>query len=296
MAFLAPFVANHMRKQLPWLIAYAVIILIAIILIIIGIVYLSNNNYGKGFGYFIPGLVLGGTGGYLMYQLREANNPINIAKNAANSVASIFGRGEDEIDYDGCTVADVNEEDCGCTTRGAFEGGEQYDEDLNELDYLESSDEEGENPFEEVEEEEEEEEEVEKKLPSRKLQRSSKKTTKKVTKKSHKIKRGGDEGTVLSELKSLLEVLKTDDNSDAIDLLLRKVEEVKTEELDYDKVLDVLDEIISVKDTLIEGYKALEDTEVINEYIDNMLAAIGDAEDKAEALSDKINNIKNIMQ
>lgn len=226
-------VANSAVRIGWWVALLAVVI--ALILIIISMTYFTKGNSSTGTGYLIAGSVIGILGGWGMWYTNEGLGGILVSR-AKNGTAGKFLKkiGLGEYDFDGETVKDMNEPDCGCSVDGGREY-EEFDEDINEMDYVESSDDEEENPFEDEEEEregkrkeerEEKREEKKKKEKKDNIDQEEIKTTKKKSKKVS-FKKGGDEN-ILDMLKSIAKMLKADE----LEEKLAKEEEVKIA-LDY---------------------------------------------------------------
>lgn len=121
-----------------WLSILAIVI--ALVLIIVSVYCLYKQYYKTGLGLFVTSLLMSGGA---FYTIHRVNMPTGeYIKDAYNRRgAKLFGKiGQGE--FDGETVMDVKYDD-GCGCNGGKE--EDFDEDINELDYIESSDDEAEN-------------------------------------------------------------------------------------------------------------------------------------------------------
>jgi hypothetical protein len=208
-------VASKVVGLVWWVCLFAVII--ALILIIVSISYYVKGNSSAGLGFLITGGILGGAGGFGMWYTNQGLGGILVSR---MKQLGIKGRGEYE--FDGETVTDVPKSNCSTTGGREYE---EFDEDINELDYLEESDEDEENPFEE-ENEAEAEKEVEKKEIEKLQKPRNKKKSKKV---SFKKTVGKEEDTTIDHLKSILELLGAENLFESkdveIDDLLDKIQE-----------------------------------------------------------------------
>ena len=132
--------ASKIKKLVWWVTVFA--ILIALVLIIMSIYSYAKGNKSAGTGLLITGGILGLIAAPINYYSGRSLDSILLEQSKGGRfLKNILGKGE-EFDE---TVVNVGG-DCGCTTRGG--DPEEFDEDVNELDYVESSDEDDENPYE----------------------------------------------------------------------------------------------------------------------------------------------------
>lgn len=120
-----------------WVSIFAIII--ALLLIIISFVMFSKDNTSAGTGLLITGAILGSIAGFTFHYTNRSFDEIvyERAKQgpAGQVLKTIFGKDEETV------------KDCGC--KGADDDKDNLlaESELDELDYLESSDEELQNPF-----------------------------------------------------------------------------------------------------------------------------------------------------
>ena len=135
--------AIRVQKIVWWVSLFAIII--AILLIIMSIYLYAKGNKSAGTGLLITGGIIGVIAGSANYYTGKSTDDIIMdrvrsgpAGKLLQSVSNVFGKGEDFEE----TVVDS---DCGCATKGG--DSEEFEEDVNELDFVESSDEDDENPY-----------------------------------------------------------------------------------------------------------------------------------------------------
>jgi len=131
-----------------WVCVFALVI--ALILIIVSFYSYVKGSTSTGTGLLITGGVIGAISSFGIWYTNRGFGGIAVARFQNSPVGKLaLGQGET---FDGETVQDVQDEGgCGCSggkdeKSTENEGYEEFNEDINELDYIESSDEEAENP------------------------------------------------------------------------------------------------------------------------------------------------------
>lgn len=220
-------------------------IIIAIILIIISIYEFSQGNTGAGWGLMITGGILGGVGGFGMQYTNRGLGGILVSRAEDSPAARLFkkimGKGE-ESNFEGDTVVDAGEysggaDGCGCHSSSGGREFEEFDEDINELDYIESSDDEEENPF---EDEEPTEKEEKKQHPKPKHKKKGKKVHFK----------GGDE--LSDSLAKIIDIL-AEESADE----MKEIQDILNASADAD-LGEVLDNLMNKMDVISAAYKKLD--------------------------------------
>lgn len=257
-----------------------VAIIIAIILVIVAFSMFIKGSNGWGIGLLITGGIFGLVGGIVYSYTRNGLSGFLPGK---------LGRGE-EYYFDEDPIQNVSGGDpdeittssCGCTGGDSVnvEGGD-IDNNINELDYLESSDEEDENPIDENDtyDQEDDQEDDDKKENEKKKKKPFIKSNK-----SHKKNKKGGEDDIFDSLMKLSKMLL--DEEDMKDIDFDNITEYSNEELTelVGKILNKADKMKEKMNTLNEQEKNEVEESLKNIFIEGELS--GKIDELKSKLSD----------